>query len=193
MGSSITNFNFINDVLGKKSYDKETRTTRNNRAPETYTRTDHALSIRVRGQTIGHMQQWSPQQSRAVSPVYEINSASPGAVSENVPGSMGGLTITVGRIDLYADKMETVWGPSFDIVMLMDQSNPITINERWDNPDGTTEVFAYVGCWFTSLGRQHSAQGDRITRANATFSYVRKYRVAEIKSYAEDLTSKWFG
>ncbi len=182
-----SSFNFVNDLLGKQVATDNDRKKRGVSAPHTITRTDHALSIRVNGQTIGHIQGWSPQQTRSITPIYEINSAGPGHVSENAPGIIGGLTISIERLDLYSKKMENAWGPNFSIVMLMDQHNPLSINERWDNPDGTTEIYTYTGCWFSSLGRSHSAQGDRITRANATLTYVKKYKVGEIKSYLDDV------
>lgn len=144
--------------------------------PVTSTRTDHAITIRVDGVTIGHIQDWTPQQNRTVTPVYELNSATSGEVVENVPGNIGGLTIGVNRYDLFNKKMEEVWGANFNIQMLTDQTNPIQIQEKWNNPSGTTQVWVYTGCWFTSLGRTHSANGDRISKVNASLMYVKKYR-----------------
>ena len=144
--------------------------------PVTTTRTDHAISIRVDGVTIGQIQDWTPQQSRTVTPTYELNSATSGEVLENVPGNIGGLTIGVNRYDLYTAKMEEVWGVNFNIQMLTDQSEPISVQEKWLVPDGSPEIWVYTGCWFTSLGRNHSAQGDRITKVNASLMYQRKYR-----------------
>lgn len=144
--------------------------------PVTTTRTDHAISIRVDGITIGQIQDWTPQQSRTVTPSYELNSATSGEVYENIPGNIGGLTIGVNRYDLYTLKMEEVWGTNFNIQMLTDQTEPISVQEKWLIPDGTPEIWIYTGCWFTSLGRNHSASGDRITKVNASLMYVRKYR-----------------
>lgn len=154
--------------------------------PKVDTRTDHSISIRVGGRTIGRIQDWIPQQGRNVTAIYEVNSAGCGNVFEQVPGVMTGLLINVVRLDLYSKKMEQAWGPDFDITMLCDQINPIRINERWANPDGSLEVWTYTGCWFTSLGRAHSANGDRITRANATIAYVKKYKVSDIKAEITD-------
>lgn len=139
---------------------------------------DHAISIRVDGTTIGQIQDWTPQQNRTVTPVYELNSATSGEPIENAPGNLGGLTIGVTRFDLYSKKMEEVWGSGFSIQMLSDQANPLQIQEKWTNPSGSPETWVYTGCWFTSLGRNHSAQGDRITKVNASLMYVKKYRVA---------------
>lgn len=146
--------------------------------PNTTTRTDHAISIRVGGITIGQIQDWNPQQSRGLTPAFELNSATSGEPYENIPGNLSGLTIGVNRYDLYTIKMEQAWGAGFDIQMLSDQSNPLTIQERWLVPNGAKETWIYTGCWFTSLGRNHSAQGDRITKVNASLGYVKKYRAA---------------
>jgi hypothetical protein len=146
--------------------------------PNTATRTDHALSIRVDGVTIGHIQEWTPSMGRTVTPVYELNSATTGEVIENVPGNISGLSITVNRFDLFSKKMEEVWGRNFNIQMLTDQTNPITIQEKWLNPSSAPEIWIYTGCWFTSLGRTASATADRITKANGAMMYVKKYRAA---------------
>lgn len=146
--------------------------------PNTTTRTDHSLSITVDGKLIGMIQDWSPQMSRTITPVYEINPDTSGEVLENVPGNISGLTMSVNRFDLFKVKMEQVWGSNFNIQMLTDQTNPITVKEKWKNPDGTTEVWVYYGCWFNSLGRNHSANGDRITKVNASLTYVKKEQVA---------------
>ena len=154
--------------------------------PKVNTRTDHSLSINVAGKSIGRIQDWIPQQSRNIETIYEVNSAGCGNVFEQVPGIMTGLTINIVRFDLYNKKMEQVWGPDFDITMLCDQINPIRVNEKWSNADGTMEIWTYMGCWFSSLGRAHSAVGDRITRVNATLVYTKKYKVSAIKAEITD-------
>lgn len=146
--------------------------------PNTATRTSHACSIRVDGVTIGMIQSWNPAMGRTVTPIYEINSATSGEVIENVPGNITGLTMTVDRVDLFNKKMEEVWGANFNIQMLTDQTNPITIQEKWLNPNGSPEIWMYTGCWFTSLGRNQSSSDDRIIRVNAQMMYVKKYRAA---------------
>jgi hypothetical protein len=146
--------------------------------PVTTTRTDHAISIRVDGETIGQIQDWTPQQSRTITATYELKSDTSGEVVENVPGNIGGLTLGVNRFDLYKAKMEEVWGTNFNIQMLTDQTEPFTVQEKWLVPNDSPEIWIYTGCWFSSLGRNHSAQGDRITKVNASLSYVKKYRVS---------------
>jgi hypothetical protein len=143
--------------------------------PNTSTATSHGKSIRVDGTTIGMIQTWVPSQNRPATPVYELNAANSGEVFEQVPGNLGGLTITVTRYDLFKSKMEDVWG--FKMVMLTDQTNSIEIREKFQHPDGTTEVEVYTGCWFTSLGRNLSAQGDRIINVNAALAYKKKQKL----------------
>jgi hypothetical protein len=145
--------------------------------PVTLTRTDHAITIRVDGITVGQIHDWSPSMSRTVTPTFQLESGTSGEVFENVPGNIGGLTITVMRYDLYTKKMEQAWGSNFSINMLTDQTVALTITEKWSNPATAAESWIYKGCWFTSLGRTHSAEGDRITKVNATLAYARKDRV----------------
>jgi hypothetical protein len=73
--------------------------------------------------------------------------------------------------------MEKAWGPGFSIILLSDQATSLKILEAWKNPDGTTLTNVYDGCWFTQIGRTHSAQGDRITKVNASLVYTKKYTV----------------
>lgn len=153
--------------------------------PSTRTRTDHAMAIIAGGKTIGHIQDWTPQQSRTVTPVYELDPSHTGEVVENVPGNIGGLTIGVNRYDLFTKRMEEIWGigsPTQAMVMLTDQRFRIEVRESWktitNEVSGATidEVWLYTGVWFTSLGRTHSANGDRITKVNAAFAYEKKIK-----------------
>ncbi len=140
--------------------------------PNTSTATSHGISIVVNGTTIGMIQTWVPAQNRPAVPTYELNAANSGKVLEQIPGNLGGLTITVTRYDLFQSRMESVWG--FEMTMLSDQTNPIEIWEKMVHPNGTVEVDVYMGCWFTSLGRNLGAQGDRIINVNAALAYASK-------------------
>lgn len=141
--------------------------------PTTSVRTSHAVAIRANGVTIGQIQTWAPSQTRGVTHTFELNSVTSGEVFENVPGNMSNLTIRVDRYDLYKKKMEQAWGPTFSIMMLTDQTNPLEISEKWSNPDGSTEMLVYTGCWFTNLGRNLTANGDRIVNVSASLMYER--------------------
>jgi hypothetical protein len=175
----------------KKSY---------SRIPNVATRTDHSISIRAGGVTVGRIQNWGPSQTRNVEALYELNSATSGGMAEQVPSVISGLTINVTRYDLYDKKMEQIWGIGNGFLLLTDQTTPFRINERWDNPDDTVEMWTYVGCWFTSLGRTHSSQGDRITKVNATIAYTNKYQVSSSDIAGQEWASravnkikrKWF-
>ncbi len=146
--------------------------------PNTTTATSHAIAISVNGVVIGMVQTWAPSQTRTVTPVYEINPATTGEIIENVPGNIGGTTIQVSRYDLFSSRMEQAWGPAFDIQeMLSNQVDPLTIQEAWARPSGSTSMVIYTGCWFSSIGRNLAVQGDRIINASATLNYVKKYRI----------------
>jgi len=102
--------------------------------PSGTVRTSHVLKLRADGVTIGLVQNWSPSQARNVTPAYEINSITKGDVHENIPGPSSGLTIQVSRVDLYEKRMEQAWGPNFNVQMLIDQTRPLSIQERWEDP-----------------------------------------------------------
>ena len=141
------------------------------------TSTSHGVSIRVGGTAVGMIQSWVPSQSRTVTPVYELKPDTSGEVIDNVPGNIGGLTITVNRFDLYKSKMEEAFG-TVDMRMLTDQKTALSIKEKWAYPDATSEVWVYTGCWFTSLGRNLSATGDRIINVNAALMYIKRTKLS---------------
>jgi len=144
--------------------------------PNTTVRTSHAVTNRVNGITIGQIQTWNPTQARPATATYELNAATCGEVYEQVPGNVQGLTINVTRYDLFNKKMEEAWGPNFNIQMLSDQTQSLTITEKWSNPDGGLNILVYQGVWFTSIGRSLSASGDRIVNVNAALVYTKCVR-----------------
>ena len=144
--------------------------------PQTTIRTSHAVAIKYQSVTIGQIQTWAPSQSRTITPAYQLASfagtTASGEVTENVPGNITGLTIQISRYDLFASKMEEIWG---DVAfwMLTKQVNKLEIDEVWENPDESRERYTYEDCWFSQLGRNLQAQGDRIVMVNATLNYAR--------------------
>lgn len=143
--------------------------------PNTTVATSHAISIRANGVTIGMVQTWAPSQSRMITAVYQFEPERTGEIVENVPGNVTGTTIQVSRYDLFRTRMEQAWGTTFQIGdMLSSQVNPLEIQERWSQPDGIATVWAYDGCWFSSLGRNPSVQGDRLIMVSATLNYVKR-------------------
>lgn len=146
--------------------------------PETTIRTSHAITIKANGKTVGQVQTWAPTQSRNVKHCYQLatwdGTTRSGNVTENVPGNITGLTIQVSRYDLFASRMEEVWGSPTAFYMLTNQFKPLEITEKWVNPvKNTVERVTYYGCWFSQLGRNLQAEGDRVVMVNATLSYVK--------------------
>jgi hypothetical protein len=144
--------------------------------PNTLVRTSHAVTIRANGITIGLLQTFSPGMNRQITPIYEINADTSGEPIENVPGNLGGLSISVSRYDLYTKRMEEVFGTP-NSAMLSDHNNPFQILELYRWPDNTKESYIYTGCWFSNLGRNMSATDGRVIMVNAQIAYVRKQRV----------------
>ena len=151
--------------------------------PNTSIRASHAVTIRANGTVVGLIQSWAPNQARPTTAVYELNASSenvpPGEIYERVPMNITGTTINVNRVDLYTSRMEQAWGENFnEIQMLTDQNNSLEIRETWSNPEkggGDFYTTVYIGCWFTSLGRNLPADGDKVVRVNAAIDYVRSY------------------
>lgn len=145
--------------------------------PSTSTRTSHALTIKVLGQTVGFINGWNPTQSRTVTPIYEVGVDNSGNPVEYMPGNITGLNISINRYDIYKTRMEEVFGTP-DLVMLTRQSEPFDVHEIWRFPfdDQNTERFIYAGCWFTSLGRTIRSDDNRIINVNATLVYTKKMK-----------------
>jgi len=148
-----------------------------NNPPQTLVRTSHAITIRTAGGlVIGLINGWTPQMSRDITPIYEINAVTSGEPLENVPGNIKNLTIGVTRYDLYTQRMEDAFGTA-DITMLSNQDRPFEVQEAYKFPNGTGEVYIYSGCYFSQVGRNYRSDDQRIINVNASLSYVRKTRI----------------
>ena len=153
--------------------------------PFTSTVTSHGLLIQVApGIAVGAITSWNPNQDRPATPVFEFGSvtvgggddipADPGEQYENVPGNIAGTNIRIQRYDLYTKRLETAFGTN-NLMSLTRQDKSIRLLEFWTSPDGTLDFkYIYYGCWFTNIGRSHSATGDRIVRADANIMYSRR-------------------
>lgn len=156
-------------------------------APFTQTITNHGLFITVNGLVIGAINEWSPNEGRTVTPVFEFGGVTTGQADvpaqageqyENVPGNITGTEITIARYDLYSSKFELAFGTN-DLIMLSAQIQPIQFREFIQAPDGSfAEQNVYYGAWFNRRGRRHDAKGDRIVMVNASAMYTRKRRAA---------------
>lgn len=158
------------------------------KVPFTSTMTSHGLLIQVApGVTVGAITSWAPKQARTATPVFEFGSittgggddiqADPGEPYEIVPGNIGGTEISCRRYDIYTQRFEEAFKTN-NLMMLTRQDKSIRLIEFWTSPDSTIGLtYVYYGAWFTSIGREHSADGNRIVMANATLMYTRRREV----------------
>lgn len=166
-------------------------------APNTLTKTSHGMSLsalpggaQAAGgrRVIGAVNGWNPSQSLDVTAVFEFRRGAGGGGGrfnpeglygvpyEKVPGNISGMTLQVTRYDLYSDLMEEAFGtPRLD--MLSKQINAFSASEDWQVPDadgGVRENYKrnYLGLWFSNIGRQYSADGQRTVNVNASIEYT---------------------
>ena len=151
--------------------------------PVTTIRTTHGITIQAEnGVIIGFITNFTPAQSKLVTPAYELNAITSGLPIENVPGNVSGLSLDVGRYDIYPKRMEEAFGtPDFE--MLTDQNRPFIVREITRIPSGDGEAFSeeirqYTGCWFQSIGRGYRSDDSRIIMVSARLAYLRKERLS---------------
>lgn len=153
------------------------------KTPKTSTITNHGLVISVKGQVVGAVTRFGNSQSRSLKPVFEFGSqtvgggddipADPGEPYEIVPGNIGGTELTIDRYDIYTKRFENAFGTN-NLIMLTRQDAAIRFIEFWSTPDGALDFTrVYFGAYFSRLGREHNAEGDRITMARASAMYTR--------------------
>lgn len=156
--------------------------------PNTNTMTSHPLAIKANGEFIGAVNQWSPEMSMDVNPVYEFGSFTGpygglfGQPYEMVPGNMTNLTIRVQRYDLYPLQMERAFGTTSLDMLSRDpgvpgQSGQFSLRERWSAPNAADGfIIVYDGCWFTNIGRTISSTDNRIINVNASIVFTSRRR-----------------
>ncbi len=156
--------------------------------PNTRTQTSHGLTIHANGIIIGTVNQWAPDQSLAITPVFEFGSVTGpfgnlyGTPYEQVPGNVSGMQIRVQRFDIYTAQMEEAFGTR-DLVMLTadpgqtDVTGQLTLREEWRTPNNENDYnIIYDGCWFSNIGRTFQTTDNRIVNVNATIMYTSKRR-----------------
>lgn len=159
------------------------------KVPFSSTITSHGLLIQVSpGEAVGAITKFGPRQNRTATPVFEFGPglttgggddipADPGEPYEIVPGNIGGTEISITRYDVYTKRFENAFKTN-NLMMLTRQDKSIRLLEFWTSPDGTLDfTYIYYGCWFTNIGREHSADGNRIVMANASVMYTRRREV----------------
>lgn len=136
--------------------------------PNTRTASQHIISIRFRGVTVGLIQRWAPRQQRDMTPIYELNSLTSGRRIDIVPGNVSQLQIDVQRYDLFTKRLHEAFGFDASAIHLADHVNAFDVQEIWQLPSGLIIGTIYQGCWFSSIGREFGATGERVIRADAT-------------------------
>lgn len=135
-------------------------------APNTRTANQHVISIRFRGVAVGVIQKWSPRQQRRMTPIYELNNLTSGRRVDIVPGNVEQLQIDVQRYDLFSSRMHEAFGFPAAAIHMADHLNPFDVQELWLTPSGTVIGTIYRGCWFSNIGRDYGATGDRVIMAS---------------------------
>lgn len=152
--------------------------------PFTTTVTSHGLLIQTAGGPVGAITSFRNKQARKTQELFEFGAVTTGGgddilgdsgeAYEVVPGNIGGTTIGVRRYDLYSKRFEKAFG-GFDLQMLTRQTSSIRLIEFTTGPTSNLSFqYVYYGCWFTSLGRDFAADGNRVVMADAEVVYTRR-------------------
>jgi len=152
--------------------------------PLTQTASSHAISIKTdRGIKIGRIQSWSVNIARTIDTIFEVSISNQGEPAERVPQVQGTNSIAVERYELFTSHIgeafgTPVVGDGTDLVNLTLQARPFHVREMWRDPFGDLRAYAYVGCWFSSIGTTIAANDDRIIKARATLEFTRRIKLA---------------
>jgi len=103
-----------------------------------------------------------------MTPIYELNSATSGRRVDVVPGNVSQLQMDVQRYDLFTRRMHEAFGFPANAIHLSDHVNPFDVQEIWQLPSGLIIGTVYAGCWFSNIGREFSATGERVILATGT-------------------------
>lgn len=151
--------------------------------PQTATVTTHGLAIIANGIVVGGITDFSIRQRMDATAVFELGAgqtvgtndvpALAGEPYEIVPGNIGGTTVTVRRYEIYRKRMKDAFGTD-DLTMLTNQKKPIIVREFTKAPDESLSFANNLyGFYFTDLGVDLPAAGDRIRKINATGMFTR--------------------
>lgn len=152
---------------------------------DTVSRLSHSITIRANGVTIGAIRDLKEDSRQGLKALYGLGtfdqpgrySARSGDPYEIVPNNIEPISLTVDRYDLVTTKLEQAFNTTFDLTILSNQTSGIDIVQIERRTDGTTEGFVWRGCWFESVGRTLSAEGERVIQVNATIKATTKQAI----------------
>lgn len=147
--------------------------------PDTLVRSSHGIQIKIKGEVIGAIRNWSPAEyTRGMTRVWELNPLSSGHPIDQVPGNLDGFTLRVDRYDIWKEPFEKVFGGDIALMEAIgNQQAGFDCYQYLWHPDGYKELTVYRNSWFTSIGRNYSADGDRIIMVSATLAFLRRDKI----------------
>lgn len=155
---------------------------------DTVSRLSHSITIRANGVTIGAISELKEEASQGLKALYGLGtfdqpgrySARSGEPYEIVPNNVEPIKLDISRYDLVTTKLEQAFNTGFDLTVLSNQTSGIEVVQIERRTDGTVEGFAWRGCWFASVGRTISAEGERVIQVNATLNATTKQAINNI-------------
>jgi hypothetical protein len=149
--------------------------------PNTRARLSHAYTLRTaRNQVIGAVFRTEERQGRNVEFEYEVEPNAVGEPVDIVPQEMTEQRFTIARWDLYEEIFEEIFFND-ELVILRDQRRGFKLREVWRSPtqflNARGKRYEFKPCWFTSLGREKDATGDRTIRVNAEIMWLDKQKI----------------
>jgi len=143
------------------------------------TQTYHGFSIQVGGVTIGRITEWTPQQlDREFNHVFELNAKTWGQPVDGVPGRATNFQLSFARAEVWGEEIEKAFGETDVYTLLINQTQPFTIDEVYARGLQIYRRYRYLGCWFTSKNvSAFASDGDGIIKIDGEMMFINKIRV----------------
>jgi hypothetical protein len=106
-----------------------------------------------------------------------LNPLTSGHRVDLVPGNVEQLQMDVQRFDIFTNRMHQAFGYAASASNLADHTDPFQVQEIRVLPSGIIEATVYVGCWFSNIGREYTATGDRVVQVNAQIEVTDTFEV----------------